>query len=127
MNKFEQKRFDELYRKHLGAPKLQGMSDKTIDAYSRALRRLSAWFHCCPDRLKPDQLAWYFSELLDLALVTLWTMGVPVYTSYSAAASDKLTPPKGSVNTFTGSSIIGPILPNSAAIGRHCIRDSRCS
>ena len=65
MNKFEQKRFDELYRKHLGAPKLQGMSDKTIDAYSRALRRLSAWFHCCPDRLEREQLAEYFSELVE--------------------------------------------------------------
>ena len=43
MNKSEQKRFDELYHKHLRALKLQGMSDKTIDAYSRAVRRISAW------------------------------------------------------------------------------------
>jgi integrase/recombinase XerD len=41
MNTFEQKRFDELYRKHLRVLKLQGMSDKTIDAYSRAVRRIS--------------------------------------------------------------------------------------
>jgi len=39
MNKSEQKRFDELYRKHLRALKLRGMSVKTIDAYSRAVRR----------------------------------------------------------------------------------------
>ena len=65
MNKSERKRFDDLYRKHLRALKLQGMSDKTIDAYSRAVRRIAAWFDCCPDRLKPDQLAWYFSELLE--------------------------------------------------------------
>jgi integrase len=65
MNKSEQKRFDELYRKHLRALKLQGMSDKTIDAYSRAVRRISAWFDCCPDRLEPEQLAEYFSELIE--------------------------------------------------------------
>jgi len=64
MIKFEQKRFDELYRKHLRALRLQGMSDKTIDAYTRALRRLSTSFDCCPDRLEPEQLAEYFSELL---------------------------------------------------------------
>ena len=50
MNTSEQKRFDELYRKHLRSLKLQGKSDKTIDAYARALPRLSAWFDCCPDR-----------------------------------------------------------------------------
>ena len=45
MNKFEQKRFDELYRKHPGAPKLQGNSDKTIDAYVRAVRWIAVWFN----------------------------------------------------------------------------------
>jgi hypothetical protein len=40
MNKSEQRRFDELYRKHLRALKLQGMSGKTIEAYSRAVRRV---------------------------------------------------------------------------------------
>ena len=65
MNKSEQKRFDELYRKHLRALKLQGKSDKTIDAYARSLRRLSAWSDCCPDRLEPEQLAEYFSELVE--------------------------------------------------------------
>lgn len=65
MNKSEQKRFGELYRKHLRALKLQGMSDKTIEAYSRAVRRISARFDCCPDRLEPEQLAGYFSELVE--------------------------------------------------------------
>ena len=45
--------------------KLQGKSDKTIDAYAHALRPLSAWFHCCPDRLEREQLAEYFSELVE--------------------------------------------------------------
>jgi len=65
MTKSEQKRFNELYRKHLRALKLQGMSAKTIDAYSRAVRRLSAWIDGCPDRLAPEQLAEYFSELVE--------------------------------------------------------------
>jgi hypothetical protein len=37
MTKSEQKRLGELYRKHLMALKLQGTSDKTIDAYSHCL------------------------------------------------------------------------------------------
>ena len=65
MNKSEQKRFDELCRKHLRALKLQGMSRKTIERYARAVRRISAWFDCCPDRLEPAQLAGYFSELVE--------------------------------------------------------------
>ena len=65
MNKSEQKRFDELYRKHFRALKLQGKSDKMIDAYARALRRLSASSDCCPDRPEPEQLAEYFSELFE--------------------------------------------------------------
>jgi len=51
MNTFEQKRFDELYRKHLRALQLHGMSDKTINAYSRAMWRILAWFDGCLDRL----------------------------------------------------------------------------
>lgn len=65
MHKSEQSRFDELYRKHLRALKLRGMGDKTIDAYSRAVRRVAAWFDCCPDRLEGEQLAEYFSELVE--------------------------------------------------------------
>ncbi|MBL0699499.1 MAG: hypothetical protein JJV92_01275 [Desulfosarcina sp.] len=35
--------------------KLQGKAKKTIDAYSRAIRRVSKYFDCCPDKLKPEQ------------------------------------------------------------------------
>ena len=65
MNHSEQKRFDELYRKHLRALKLQGVSAKTIDAYSRAVRRIADWADCCPDQLSNEQLAEYFSELIE--------------------------------------------------------------
>lgn len=46
MNKSGQNRFYELYRMHLQTLKFQGMSDKTIDAYSRAVRRIAGWFDC---------------------------------------------------------------------------------
>ena len=45
--------------------KLQGLSDKTIDAYARALRRVSQSCDCCPDRLSTEQLGVYFAELID--------------------------------------------------------------
>jgi len=48
MNKSKQKRFDELYRKHLRALKLQGMSDKSIDAYARAGERIATWCQATP-------------------------------------------------------------------------------
>ena len=70
MNKSEQKRFDELYPNHPRALKLHGRSDKAIDAYSRAVRRIAAWSDCCLDRLEPEQLAGYFSELVESHLVS---------------------------------------------------------
>ena len=61
----EQIRFDGLYEKHLRALKLQGMSENTIDAYSRAVRRLAERYEQCPDRLSIEQLETYFSALVD--------------------------------------------------------------
>jgi integrase len=61
----EQSRFDKLYKRHLRALKLQGLSDSTIDVYSRALRRLATHFDCCPDRLTTEQLETYFAELVE--------------------------------------------------------------
>ena len=45
--------------------KLQGKSKKTIDAYSRAVRRISEHFDCCPDQLTLEQREKYFSELVE--------------------------------------------------------------
>jgi len=61
----EQKRFDRLYARHLQALKLQGKSQKTIDAYARAVRQVSQHFDRCPDKLTTPQLQRYFSELVD--------------------------------------------------------------
>ena len=65
MKPAEQTRFDGLYKKHLRALKLRGMSENTMDAYSRAVRRLAEYFECCPDRLSVAQLEAYFSALID--------------------------------------------------------------
>ncbi len=65
MNIKEQAHFDELYKRHLRALKLQGMSDKTIDSYSRAVRRVAEYFDCSPDHLTTDQLEVYFAQLVE--------------------------------------------------------------
>ena len=65
MDPSEQRRFDELYQRHLRLLKLQGKADKTIDVYARAVRRVAYHFDCCPDRLSPAQLEGFFSELVD--------------------------------------------------------------
>ncbi len=65
MKSTEANRFKKLYQRHLRLLKLQGKSQKTIDAYSRAVRRVSEHFDCCPDKLTPEQLETYFAELVD--------------------------------------------------------------
>ena len=44
MNTSEQQRFDLLYEQHLTNLTLQGKRPATIDAYSRAVRRIAAYF-----------------------------------------------------------------------------------
>jgi len=56
MKKAEVNRFNKLYKHHQRALKLQGKAKKTIDAYSRAVRRVRDYFDCCPDKLQPKQL-----------------------------------------------------------------------
>jgi len=65
MNPVETNRFTELYQRHLRLLKLQGKSQKTIDAYARAVRRIVEHFDCCPDQLTLEQREKYFSELVE--------------------------------------------------------------
>ena len=65
MNKSETKRCNKLYERHLKLLKLQGKADKTIAAYSRAVRRIRDHFDCCPDKLSPKQLENYFADLVE--------------------------------------------------------------
>ncbi len=65
MKKAEVKRFDKLYERHQKLLKLQGKSESTISAYSRAVRRIRDHYDCCPDSLTKVQLENYFSELIE--------------------------------------------------------------
>ena len=65
MDTFEQHRFDSLYEQHLTNLTLQGKRPATIDAYSRALRRIAAFFDRCPDNLTTDDLKRYFAQLIE--------------------------------------------------------------
>ena len=57
--------FNKYYRKHQKFLKLGGLQPKTIEAYSRAIRRIGNYFDCRIDDLTSDQLLDYFNELLD--------------------------------------------------------------
>jgi len=57
--------FNQYYQTHLKYLKLKGLRPKTIDAYSRAIRRIGNYFHCRIDDLSSDQLLDYFNDLLD--------------------------------------------------------------
>jgi site-specific recombinase XerD len=65
MNQSETKRFDKLYQQQMKTLKLQGKAQKTIDAYSRAIRRVRDYFDCCPDKLKPKDFETYFADLVE--------------------------------------------------------------
>jgi hypothetical protein len=64
MKKTETNRFNKLYQRHLRSLKLQGKSQKTIEAYSRAVRRITEHFDCCPDKLSLEQREQYFADLV---------------------------------------------------------------
>jgi len=56
--------FNRLYNKHVQYLNLQGLRVKTIDAYSRAIRRIGDYFDYVIDDLTEDQLLDYFSSVL---------------------------------------------------------------
>jgi site-specific recombinase XerD len=65
MNKTQQQRYESLYEQHVNALKRQGKSESTIDVYSRAVRRVTAYFDRCPDKLTVDDLKTFFSSLVE--------------------------------------------------------------
>jgi len=56
--------FDFLYQSHLKHLKLKGLQPKTIEAYSRAIRRVGEYFDHRIDALTEPQLTDYFTDLL---------------------------------------------------------------
>jgi len=65
MNSQDQFRFKALYQQLLVELKLRGLAPKTIEAYSRSVRRIAKYFDCCPDHLDASQLKAYFAALVD--------------------------------------------------------------
>jgi len=53
------------YTKHCKHLKLNGLQPKTIDAYSRAIRRIGNYFNCRLNDLTMDQPVDYFTDLLE--------------------------------------------------------------
>ena len=85
MNKKELKRFNQLYQRHLRLLKLKGKAQKTIDAYSRAVRRIGEYYDCCPDKLTLEQLELYFGKLVDShswSTVKIDRLGLQFYWRY---------------------------------------------
>jgi site-specific recombinase XerD len=58
-------KFNHYYSLHCKHLKLQGLQPKTIEAYSRAIRRIAAYFNGHLDDLSQDQLLDYFHDLLE--------------------------------------------------------------
>lgn len=65
MDRKEKEQFELLYEGHCRALKLQGKSEKTIDSYSRSVRRLADYFGRCPDDVGKDEMRLYFADLVD--------------------------------------------------------------
>ncbi len=57
--------FKHNYQTHLKHLKLKGLQPKTIEAYSRAIRRIGAYFDYQIDDLSEKQLTGYFTDLLE--------------------------------------------------------------
>jgi len=64
MNTEQQFRANYLYEQQLTNLSLQGKRPATIDAYSRAVRRITHHFDKAPDTLSTDDLKQYFAQLI---------------------------------------------------------------
>jgi integrase/recombinase XerD len=61
----ERARVKQQYQQLQQALVCQGLRPKTIDAYSRAVRRVAGFFKRCPDNLTSEELKRYFAALVD--------------------------------------------------------------
>ncbi len=57
--------FNKNYQTHLKHLRIKGLQPKTIEAYSRAIRRIGSYFDHQINDLSEQQLLDYFSNLLD--------------------------------------------------------------
>jgi site-specific recombinase XerD len=64
MNTSQEQHYNFLYEQHLINLRLQGKRPSTIDAYARAVRRITAFFDKSPDSLSIQELKAYFNQLI---------------------------------------------------------------
>ncbi len=64
MNRSQIQRYNYLYEQHLTNLRLQGKRPSPIDAYARAVRRITEYFDQTPDTLTTTQLKQYFNSLI---------------------------------------------------------------
>ena len=65
MTSSSESEFKRYYQAHLNHLKLKGLQPKTIEAYSRTVRRIGAYFDHHIEDLSEQQLADYFTDLLE--------------------------------------------------------------
>ena len=61
----EDPKFNKDYELHCKYLKLEGLRPKTIEAYSRSIRRIGNYFDCQLNNLTDEQLLDYFHDLLE--------------------------------------------------------------
>lgn len=97
-----EEQFKRHYAAHLKHLRLKGLQPKTIDAYARAVRSISAYFDGCIDDLSEPQLLEYFSDRLEThswSAVKLDLYGLKFYYTHVLrkpwAPLDLVKPPRG--------------------------------
>lgn len=102
MEALSSKTFEQNYQSHLQHLKLKGLQPKTIEAYTRAIRRIGECFDRNIDDLSEHQLADYFTELLkshSWSAVKLDLYGLKFYYEHVLrkpwVAPGLVKPPKG--------------------------------
>lgn len=93
--------FNHYYQSHLKHLKLKGLQPKTIEAYSRAIRRIGDYFDHQIDALTEEQLLDYFTDLLSThswSAVKLDLYGLKFFYTHvlrrTWVAIDLVKPPK---------------------------------
>ncbi|MEA2102782.1 MAG: phage integrase N-terminal SAM-like domain-containing protein [Thermodesulfobacteriota bacterium] len=93
-----------------------------MDAYSRAVRRVSEPFDCCPDKLTPKQLETCFGELVDThswSTVKIDRNGLQFFWRYALKRDwqwvNIIKPPKRSVQYRT----FLPLSKQSNSLGQY--------
>lgn len=101
MNTASSAHFDRHYQSHLKHLKLKGLQPKTVEAYSRAIRRIGDYFDHQIDCLTAAQLTDYFSDLVashSWSTVKLDLYGLKFYYAHvlcqSWVAPGLIKPPK---------------------------------